>query len=328
MKEPEIQKTQDFEDLPTSEAPSVEPYDSFRGAGVYADLLLDRTFKKAFDPDSPANKKCLVALLNAVLEGELESPILDVRSRDKEIRSGSNGNRTSIFDLHCTDESGRRFIVEVQIAKQANIVNRAVFYAAQDIVAQGERGDGYRYSLDPVVTVVIMEFECFGDRRCQRTARLREGDGTEVSRTILFAFVELPKFGKTEDELESTLDRGLFALKNIKRLRAMPASYAGTPFEPLFSVSKLSRLTKEEQKMIDLEQKRKWDEYAIRDYAVKTGIEEGLAQGLEKGLAQGLEKGERIASIKIAKALLAKGISPDIVLSATGLSTAVLRKLK
>ena len=38
-------------------------------------------------------------------------------------------------------------------------------------------------------------------------ARLREGDRTDVSRTLLFAFVELPKFKKTEGELESALDR-------------------------------------------------------------------------------------------------------------------------
>ena len=308
----------------------VEPYDSFRGAGVYADLLLDHTFKKAFSPDT-RNKACLIELLNAVLEGELDGPIADVQSRDKEMRGGSSESRVSVFDLHCVDEVGRRFIVEVQIAKQENIVNRAIFYAAQDIVAQGERGVGYRYSLDPVVTVVFMEFECFGDGRFLRTARLREGDGTDVSRTLLFAFVELPKFKKTEGELESTLDRGLFALKNIKRLREMPESYAGTPFELLFSVSKLSRLTKEEQKMIDLEQKRKWDEYAIRDYAVKTGIEEGRKEGLEKGLKKGLEKGRaegrKEASDEIAKRLLAQGFPLAAIASATRLSAEELERL-
>ena len=41
-------------------------YEEFKGAGVYADLLLDRTFKKAFNPDTQ-NKVCLMALLNAIL---------------------------------------------------------------------------------------------------------------------------------------------------------------------------------------------------------------------------------------------------------------------
>ncbi len=309
-------------DISKEESPRIEPFEKFRGAGVYADLLLDVTFKKAFNPDTQ-NKKCLIALLNAVLEGELESPISDVKSRDKECRDGSNENRISVFDLYCIDERNRRFIIEVQIAKQENIVNRAIFYAAQSIVSQGERGIRYKYSLDPVVTVIFMEFEIFDDKECLHRAKLRDSDGTAISKTLLFAFIELPKFRKTERELASTLDRGLFALKNIKKLREMPESYAGTPFELLFSVSKLSRLTKEEQKMIDLEQMRKWDEYAIQDYAIKTGLEKGLAKGLE----QGLEKGRKEACAEIAQKLLAQGFPLTAIASATGLSETELRQL-
>ena len=64
-------------------------FEEFKGAGVFADLLLDRTFKKAFNPDSQ-NKVCLIALLNAVLEGEIASPMVDVQSRNKEYSNGSN----------------------------------------------------------------------------------------------------------------------------------------------------------------------------------------------------------------------------------------------
>ncbi len=91
-------------------------FEEYKGAGVFADLLLDRTFKKAFNPDTQ-NKVCLIALLNVVLEGEIAAPIVDVRSRDKEYSDGSNENRTSIFDLHCIDSRQRRFIIEVQIRK-------------------------------------------------------------------------------------------------------------------------------------------------------------------------------------------------------------------
>lgn len=91
-------------------------FEEYKGAGVFADLLLDRTFKKAFNPDTQ-NKVCLIALLNAVLESEIAAPIVDVQSRNKEYSDGSNENRTSIFDLHCIDSKQRRFIIEVQIRK-------------------------------------------------------------------------------------------------------------------------------------------------------------------------------------------------------------------
>ena len=147
-------------------------FEEYKGAGVFADLLLDRTFKKAFNPDTQ-NKVCLIALLNAVLEGEIASPIVDVQSRNKEYSDGSNENRTSVFDLHCIDSAQRRFIIEVQILFQKNIVNRSIYYASQTIVAQGQRGKKYNYELNPVVTVVFMEFNVFADDRYIRRAKLR-----------------------------------------------------------------------------------------------------------------------------------------------------------
>ena len=249
-------------------------YEEYKGAGVFADLLLDRTFKKAFNPDSQ-NKVCLIALLNAVLEGEIASPIVDVQSRNKEYSDGSNENRTTVFDLHCIDSERRRFIIEVQILFQENIVNRAIYYASQTVIAQGERGKKYNYDLKPVVTVVFMEFKVFADDRYIRRAKLREINGASVSDTLNFAFVELPKFNKPLDELETTLDRGLYALKNIKNMTQMPRQYANSEFALLFSTARLAKLSKEEQKMIDEAQKAKWDEYAIHKAAVDSGLRQG-----------------------------------------------------
>ena len=318
-------------------------FENYRGAGVYADLLLDRTFKKAFDPDSP-NKVCLIELLNAVLEGEIDSPITEVHSRDKELSNGSNDNRATIFDLYCIDSVGRRFIVEVQLARQENIVNRAIYYAAQAVVAQGEKGRGYLYGLDPVITVVLMDFETFGDGQYVHRAKLRERDCSDLSGTLTFAFVELPKFKKTLEELETSLDRGLYALRNIKNLRRMPAFYAGTAFERLFSVAELAKLTKEEQKMIDEAQKAKWDAEAIRDYAIKSGRKEGLEQGfkegvkkgvkegvkegVKKGVKKGILEGEKRKAREMAKSLREQGVSVEIIAKAAKLSADEIQQLE
>ncbi|MBQ3778267.1 MAG: Rpn family recombination-promoting nuclease/putative transposase, partial [Fibrobacter sp.] len=217
-------------------------YEEYKGAGVFADLLTDRTFKKAFNPDTK-NKVCLIALLNAVLEGEISSPIVDVQSRDKEFNDGSNENRTTVFDLYCIDSAQRRFIIEVQLLMQENIVNRAIYYASQTVIAQGERGQKYNYELKPVVTVVFMEFNVFVDDRYIRRAKLREINGASVSDVLSFAFVELPKFNKPLDQLETTLDKGLYVLKNMKNLTQMPKQYANTAFELLFSSAYLAKLS-------------------------------------------------------------------------------------
>jgi len=258
----------------------------------------------------------LMALLNAVLEGEIASPIVDVQSRDKEFNDGSNENRTSIFDLYCIDSAGRRFIIEVQILSQKNVVNRAIYYASQTIIAQGERGQDYKYELSPVITVVIMEFNIFDDDRYIRRAKLREMNGSSISDTLCFAFVELPKFKKPLDELETTLDKGLYALKNMKNLTQMPKQYAKSAFELLFPIAEMAKLSKEEQKMIDEAQKAKWDAYAIEQFAIETGMEKGMKQGLEKGVQQGIEKATR----EIAKKMKARNRPISEIVEDTGLS--------
>ena len=302
-------------------------FEEYRGAGVFADLLLDRTFKKAFNPDSQ-NKVCLIALLNAVLEGEITLPIVDVQSRNKEYSDGSNENRTSVFDLHCIDSAQRRFIIEVQILFQENIVNRSIYYASQTIIAQGQRGKKYNYELNPVVTVVFMEFNVFADDRYIRRAKLREINGSCISDTLNFAFIELPKFNKPLDELETTLDKALYALKNIKNMTQMPKQYVNTVFELLFSTAKLAKLSKEEQKMIDEAQKAKWDNYAIHKAAIDSGLQQGMEKGLKEGLAKGLAKGAEQKARDVAKKMLLKNEPIDKIIDFTELSEADVLAIK
>ncbi|OWV22374.1 hypothetical protein B7982_09100 [Fibrobacter sp. UWB2] len=282
-------------------------YEEYKGAGVFADLLTDRTFKKAFNPDTK-NKVCLIALLNAVLEGEISSPIVDVQSRDKEFNDGSNENRTTVFDLYCIDSAQRRFIIEVQLLMQENIVNRAIYYASQTVIAQGERGQKYNYELKPVVTVVFMEFNVFVDDRYIRRAKLREINGASVSEVLSFAFEELPKFNKPLDQLETTLDRGLYALKNMKNMTQMPKQYANTAFELLFSSAYLAKLSKEEQKMIDEAQKAKWDEYAINKAALDRGRNQKAREVAKDLLIEGdsVEKVVRVSKLSEADVLAIK----------------------
>src|SRR5574344_2594343 len=285
------------------------------GAGVYADLLLDYTFKKAFNPEGQT-KVCLIALLNAILEGEMEDPIRDVRSRDKELAFGSNENRRTIFDLYCDDTRGRRFIVEVQLAKLEHSLGRAVFYSAQSVIEQGRHGKDFDYAIEPVITVVLMDFEAFPeDRRHLRHGSIRERTGSQLTDLLHFSFVELPKFDKKENELETELDYALYALRHIKELRRMPESYSGSPFELLFHISEVAKLSKEEQRMIDLAQKAKWDDFATHKYAHDSGYKEGL------------DRGALNAKKSIARAMLKAGDSPQKVACISGLSEEEIREL-
>lgn len=130
----------------------------------------------------------------------------------------------------------------MQIDRQEHIVSRAVFYAAQTIVNFGEKGPHFDYSLAPIITVVLMNFTIFDGPKFIRRIKLREEDGKAICEALNFVFVELPKFQKTLDELKNDLDRGLYALRHIEDLQAIPENFAGSNFELLFRSANLARL--------------------------------------------------------------------------------------
>lgn len=302
-----------------TENENLETFEQYKGAGVYADLMLDRTFKKAFSPDGAESKKCLIAFLNAILGKKLKSPIKDVSSRDKEIVNESNQGKTTVFDLYCVDQLNRHFVIEVQIANLHNIVNRAIYYAAQVVTSLSKKGKAFTYEIHPIFTIVLMEFSFFPDEKIMRFAQLREPDGTPVSDTLQFVFVELPKFKKKLNQLESTLDKGFYALKNIKKLKEMPKAYLGSEFEYLFKTSKLSNLSPKDLLMIDEAMMAKWDELAARKAAKEDGFAEGHAEGHAEGLAEGFRT--------LAKGFRDEGIPLNIIAKQTGLSIEEIKAL-
>ena len=82
--------------------------------GLYASLLYDKTFKKAFSPDTHRGKRNLLNLLNDMLEGQIPQKIMDVASQQSELNdSGSKDSKSSILDLHCRDE--RDNLIEIEV---------------------------------------------------------------------------------------------------------------------------------------------------------------------------------------------------------------------
>ena len=61
------------------------------------------------------------------------------------------------------------------------------------------------------------------------------------------------------------------------------------------------------------------------------GLQEGKAQGLQEGKAQGLQEGKaqgmQQSKIEIAKKMLSKGMSLDLVVEMTGLSEEEIKTL-
>jgi len=132
------------------------------------------------------------------------------------------------------------------------------------------------------------KFEEEKEEVIERVSLMWERTKTPFSKKMKFAFVELPRFRKTAEELETNVDRWLFTLKNLSRLKDRPALVQGKIFEKLFELAEIKQLTEENMKQY---KKSVLDYYDVQDamnYARKEGIEEGMKKVIQKCLQKNM----------------------------------------
>ena len=96
---------------------------------VFADPKTDFVFKRIFG--SEARKFLLIALLNHLLELEGDRRIQDVQHLSGDQHVDVAELKLSIVDVKCTDATGRRFVVEMQILKVEGFEKRVVYNASK-----------------------------------------------------------------------------------------------------------------------------------------------------------------------------------------------------
>src|SRR6185369_4941598 len=127
---------------------------------VFADPKTDFVFKRVFGAE--ARKPLLVALLNHLLELEGERRILDVQHLSGDQRVDVPELKLSVVDVKCTDATGRRFVVEMQVLNVEGFEKRVVYNASKAYVMQLRNAQEYPALCD-VVGVTICDFNLWPD---------------------------------------------------------------------------------------------------------------------------------------------------------------------
>lgn len=122
---------------------------------------------------------------------------------------------------------------------------------------------------------------------------------------LQFVFIELPKFRKTESELETMTDKWFFLLRNLPRLLDRPVALRDRIFSRIFDVVDFKSLDINDQLNYDFRMETWRDIELQRQYAME----------------QGMEKGMEKARTVIAANLLRIGTPVETVSTVTGLST-------
>ena len=331
--------------------------------GKYIDLMVDWSFKKIFGTE--VNKDILIEFLKVIFPQYAISDITYVPTEQLGIMED---DRKAIFDVLCRTEDGKTFLVEMQRGYQKHFFERALFYTSFPIMKQGkkalaEEARGNRpwdFSLDGVFFLGILNFKYEDDEMTEHRYRLMEATSKKLMTDKLeFVFVEVEKFDKSEDELETDLDKWLYLLKNMSNLLERPERLRDRIFTKLFDVAELAQLDDEDRIKYIKSMNTERDTYNQIEYAResgreegreeghKVGKEEGLKEGLkegrkegkeeglkeghkegkEEGIKEGREEGAKQKSFDIAKRMLEKGIDIETISELTGLTEKEISEL-
>ena len=272
----------------------------------YINPFTDYGFKRLFGEEP--NKDVLLDFLNELLKKE-QGKITELTYLKNENLGRTELNRKAIFDLYCTNEKGEKFIVELQKTKQKFFKDRTVYYSTFPIREQAVQGSEWNFELKKVYTIAILDFIFDEDKN--ETAKFRYDVKLSDIATnkvfydkLTFIYLEMPKFNKEAEELETRFEKWLFVLKNLHKLERIPEKLKEGIFLKLFETAEIAKFTQEES----------------RDYEDSLKYYRDIKNSLDTA------KDER--TIEIAKNLIKNNVDIKIIEKSTGLSKEEIEKLK
>ena len=284
----------------------------------YINPFTDYGFKRLFGEEP--NKDLLLDFLNELLKKE-QGKIIELQYLKNENLSTTELNRKAIFDLYCTNEKGEKFIVELQKTKQKFFKDRTVYYSTFPIREQAVVGSDWNFELKKVYTIAILDFVFDEDKhetdKFRYDVKLTDIETKKVFYDKLtFIYLEMPKFNKKAEELETRFEKWLFVLKNLHKLDRIPERLKESIFLKLFDTAEISKFSPSEYQ--EYEDSLKY----YRD------LKNSLDTAKEEGREEGREEGQKKKAIEIAKNLLKNKIDIEIIVKSTGLTKEEINKLK
>jgi predicted transposase/invertase (TIGR01784 family) len=272
----------------------------------FADIKNDIAFRKIFGNEN--KKEILISFLNAVLKLEGNKKIIWVEILNPYQLPIVLGAKSTILDVKAKDKSGNEYIVEMQVTDKIGFAKRVVYYSAKSYSAQLNAGENY-YQLKPTIFIGILNFVFLeGENYLSRHLILDAETGEHKLKDLDFNFIELPKFNKTEQELQSLVDKWVYFIKNAENLTVMPSNLDDEGLKSAYTEADRHNWSKKDLEAYSYEGMREADERAEKMFV------EGKAKKQEK--------------IEIAKKLIKRKLTNEEIAEDTGLTFEQIQELR
>jgi predicted transposase/invertase (TIGR01784 family) len=120
---------------------------------------------------------------------------------------------------------------------------------------------------------------------------------------LTFIYLEMPKFNKTVDELETRFDKWLYVIRNLNRLDKVPDKLRERVFEKLFETAEIAKFTPDQIRSED----------SLKYY---------------RDLKNSLDTAKEEGKVEVAKEMIKAGETIEKIIRYTGLTRQQIEQLK
>jgi predicted transposase/invertase (TIGR01784 family) len=270
--------------------------------------LNDYIFKRLMGEEE--SKDNLIAFLNSVLNPDDQKKLvsLELLDSNKELIKEMIFDKTGRLDVRAKTADGMQIDIEVQINNQKNMDKRTLFYWGKLFLEGIKQGDDY-IKLSKVITINILDFDYLDIAKFHSAYHLWEDNEESYLLTDLIEihFIELPKFRRFDQ----------------KDLRGNPLHRWLKFFDKMLSEDELKELVELDSAIKRAEKKLEYlssDEETLALYRAREDSAHERANLLYTGRMEGKEE--------VAKNMLVKNMSLDLIAEITGLSMEEIKALQ
>jgi len=257
---------------------------------IFINPRTEFAFKKIFGSDQ--SHDILISFLNGILYAG-EATIQDLTIINPYQSPILKGLKSTYLDIKAQLITGETVVIEMQVLNVAGFEKRILYNAAKTYSIELNEGQSY-VDLNPVIALTITDFVMFDDIEQNISRFILKEKKCFVDYSIQdleLVFVELPKFKRSLDELETLSDRWIYFLQHAPDLETVPATMAEIPeISQAFAIANKAGLNREE---LDEQHRQSFFIHDQRGVAVKA-TEEGVKQGVRQ---QQLETARRSLSL-------------------------------
>ena len=294
---------------------------------IFINPKTDYAFKKIFG--SSESKDILISFLNALIY-ESNPTIEDLEIINPNLPPKIEGLKDTYLDVKAQLKDGTLVIIEMQVLNVQSFGKRVFYNAAKTYAFQLEAAQGYRL-LKPVIALTITDFEMFPESEefiSRFVLKEVNKNFTYPENELDLVFVELPKFIKGQEELETLADKWIYFMKNARSLTSVPETMDSVPeIHQAFEIANQVKLSREELADLDRREQFIYDQQGAIIKASREGIEQGREEGIEQGREEGREEGMREKAIVIARQLLSQ-LDNAAISQVTGLTVEDVQNLR